>query len=169
MTWLAILASAVVGGIAWRVRGAAFGSTTFSWVTSGVLVRLLSAVAMALVPALVHGPLALLLAPVLFLGMSLAGWGDDFDIGRNGGQQAAETASMSAWGLLAVAPAVVVLLWLRLSPWPLLLAGLAFGPVYAATWHLGPRLPKVRRFAQGPTEWAEVVCGALIGAALAAA
>jgi hypothetical protein len=49
--------------------------------------------------------------------------------------------------------------------WCLLAAGLAFGPVYALAWHL-PRLPNVPRFAAGPTEWAEVACGAALGAAL---
>jgi hypothetical protein len=155
-------AAALVGGIAWRVRGAAFGSTPFSIIASGQLVRLLAALAMVLIPALAHGPWLLMLCPALFAGMCLAGWGDDFDIGRNGGSQTAETLRMSGWGLLTVAPTAAVLWWLGGAPWPVLVAGAFFGPAYSVCWHLTPRLPAVPRFAAGPTEWAEVTCGALI-------
>ncbi len=160
------LVAILVGALAWRVRGAAFGSVIFATIRSGVAVRAVAAVAMSAIPALLYGPWALTLAPALFLGMSLAGWGDDFDIGRNGGRQAEEAARMSCWGLITVAPAAVALLWLGASIWPILLAGIMFGPVYAAAWHFRPHLPAVPRFAAGPTEWAEVVCGGMIAAGI---
>lgn len=52
--------------------------------------------------------------------------------------------------------------------WPLLIAGAAFGPIYAAAWWLGDvtSLPRLRRFASGPTEWAECAAGAGLAVAV---
>lgn len=162
-------ASMVVGGLAWRVRGAAEGSTPFSIISSGIVVRVLAALAIVLIPALTQSLWLLALGATLFGGMCLAGWGDDFDIGRNGGNRVVETLRMCRWGSLAVAPSMIAILPLGGSPWPLLLAGLAFGPVYAGCWQLAHRLPAIPRLATGPTEWAEIICGALIAGAIALA
>lgn len=147
-------------GVLWRVRGGAWETLLrLPATTIGARLACAAAIAGAVWPLL---PLVDLpfLAAALFLGMVLPGWGDAMDIGRVSGTRWGDAASMSAWGVVAVLPAAIVL-----CAWPLLLAGLAFGPIYALAWHL-PRLPRLPRFAEGPTEWAEVAAGAALGLAL---
>ncbi len=115
-------------------------------------------------PALIAGPLvALSLAVALFVGMCLAGWGDEMDIGRVKGRRLTDALGMSGWGLVTVAPAAAVLWWFGLAWWPALMAGAAFGPIYGAAWwvHEVRGLPRMRMLATGPTEWAELAGGCL--------
>ena len=123
-------------------------------------------------PALIAGPLvALSLAVALFVGMCLAGWGDEMDIGRVAGKRLSDALGMSGWGLVTVTPAILALFWFGYAWWPLLIAGILFGPIYALCWWIGDvrGLPRVRLLATGPTEWAEVAVGAVVGAALGVA
>lgn len=167
---LLALPYALWGGLWWRVRGGAW-ETLLRLPPGTAKARVATSAAIAL-PLLVYlNPWALAVWTALFAGMAVAGWGDAMDIGRVRGTRWLDTAAMSGWGLLAVAPAAAVLAALGLPCWPLAVAGAVFGPAYALAWWLGDLelLPRVPRFAAGATEWAECVVGAAIAAALAVA
>lgn len=150
-------------GFLWRVRGGAW--VTLLRLPAGTTKARLATALLVAAPLMLGTPGAAALAPALFLGMVLAGWGDAMDIGRVAGSRWGDAIAMSAWGVLTVLPCAVVAAFLGGVAWPVLVAGVLFGPIYALAWHL-PRLPRVPRFAEGPTEWAEAACGAAIGAAL---
>lgn len=150
-------------GFLWRVRGGAWltllrlpGGTTTARIAVAVLVA---------APLILRMPGAAAIAPALFLGMALVGWGQAMDIGRTGGTRWGDAVIMSGWGVLAVLPSTFVAGWLGGHAWPLPIAGALFGLIYALLWHL-PRHPNWPGFAAGPTEWAEVACGCAIGNAL---
>lgn len=168
MTLLLGLLYAAWCGVLWRVRGGAW-ETLLGFPAAGLVARGTVAVAMSL-PLLAVLPTVSLMqvAAPLWLGMALAGWGDAMDIGRVAGSRWGDAIAMSAWGVVVALPAAIVAACLGGQAWPLLLAGVLFGPIYALAWHL-PRLPDVHGLAAGPTEWAEVACGAALGVALWAA
>ncbi len=165
MTLLLALLYAVSCGFLWRVRGGAW-ETLLGFPAAGLVARGTVAVGMAL-PLLTILPVVpvIQVAAALWLGMALAGWGDAMDIGRVAGSRWGDAIAMSAWGVVVALPAAIVTAGLGGQAWPLLVAGVLFGPIYALAWHL-PHLPDVRGLAAGPTEWAEVACGAALGAAL---
>lgn len=162
-----ILLYALWVGALWRIRGGAW-ETLLGLPPRTTLARAVTSALIAL-PLVFSMPGTV--APLLGIGvglmagMALAGWGDAMDIGRVAGTRWDDAAAMSGWGVVVVLPAAVVSVLLDGVAWPLVLAGVLFGPIYALAWHL-PRLPRVAGFAAGPTEWAEVACGAAIGAAL---
>lgn len=161
---------ALWGAFWWRVRGGAW-ETLLRLPPGTTKARIATSVAIAapLVPAL--GWLAVPAAAALFLGMSVAGWGKAMDIGRKGGSRLMEALTMAGWGLMVMAPSIVLAIVNGWTWWPMAAAGVAFGPIYALCWWIGDvrGLPRVRLLAAGPTEWAEVFVGAVIGAALGAA
>lgn len=150
-------------GFLWRVRGGAW--VTLLRLPAGTTKARFAVAVLVAAPLMLAMPGAATIAPALFLGLVLAGWGDAMDIGRIAGSRWGDAIGMSAWGMVTVLPSAVVTAVLGGVAWPVLLAGVLFGPIYALAWHL-PRLPDVPRFAAGPTEWAEAACGAAIGAAL---
>ncbi|MBR0681932.1 hypothetical protein GXW74_15665 [Roseomonas eburnea] len=156
-------------GALWRVRGGAW-ETLLHLPPGTTTARLATAVIMTLPLLPAFGLPAAAIAPALYLGMVLAGWGDAMDIGRRAGSRWGDAIVMSAWGVVAILPGALVAGALGGQAWPLFVAGVLFGPSYAFTWWWGDmeRLPqpRLRGFASGPTEWAEVACGALLGAAL---
>ena len=155
----------------WRLRGSSAGDAWLHLPVGGQITRAICALMIA-APALIAGVyLAAALTAALFLGMVAAGWGKAMDIGRVAGRRLTDALGMSGWGLVATMPTAAVLWWFGLSWWPLLIAGVAFGPIYALCWWLSDvrGLPRVRLLAAGPTEWGEVFVGAVIGAALGAA
>lgn len=166
-----ILGWAIWTALWWRLRGSSAGDAWLHLPVGGQIIRATCALMIA-APALIAGMyLAAALAVALFVGMAAAGWGKAMDIGRVAGKRIADAVTMSGWGLVAVAPSVGVFWWFGLSWWPLLIAGALFGPIYALCWWIGDvrGLPRVRLLAAGPTEWAEVFVGAVIGAALGVA
>lgn len=158
-----IVLFAIWAGFLWRVRGGAW--ETLLRLPPGTTKARLATAALIAAPLAIADPWAAAVAPALFLGMALAGWGHAMDIGRVAGTRWGDAAWMSGWGVVVVLPSAVVAGLLGGVAWPLLAAGALFGPVYALAWHL-PRLPDIPDFAIGPTEWAEVACGAAVGAAL---
>ena len=176
MTLLLGLLYAAWCGVLWRVRGGAW-ETLLGLPPGTTRARLACAGAMAL-PLLVVTPWwdCIAVAAALYLGMALAGWGGAMDIGRVSGDRWGDTLEMSMWGLFAMMPIAIVVAGVAgragmplVGAWLLMpLVGPLFGPIYALAWHV-PRLPDVPRFAGGPTEWAEVACGAVLGLALWAA
>lgn len=161
-------------GVLWRVRGGAW-ETLLGLPATGIGARIAVAVLMAAPIAVGLGSFAALaLAPALFLGMVLAGWGDAMDIGRTGGSRWGDAVAMSGWGVVVVLPSAVVIGCLGGSAWPLIVAGMLFGPIYALAWHLArlpnpldlPKLPNIPGFAWGATEWAEFAAGCAIGVGL---
>lgn len=163
---MTVVAFALWCGFLWRVRGGAW-ETLLRLPPGTTRARLATAALMALPLPLAGASAALAagLAAATFLGMAMAGWGRAMDIGRVSGSRWGDAVQMSGWGLVAAFPAAAVLAVSGGAWWPMLAAGLAFGPVYALAWHL-PRLPDVPRFAAGPTEWGEFVVGCALGAAL---
>lgn len=161
---LQIILAALLGAFAWRVRGGAW-ETLLGFPASTQGARAACALALSL-PVALGDPTALLLAPALFLGMVLAGWGKVMDIGRVSGNRLTETVAMSAWGLIAVFPAIGAVAWTGGEPLALVAAGMAMGPLYALCWWLQGRLANVPGFAAGPTEWAEAAVGSVLGGAL---
>ncbi|MBR0643973.1 hypothetical protein [Plastoroseomonas hellenica] len=159
-----VAASILWAAIWWRMRGGAW-ETWLRLPASTIAARVASAVAIALPSAPELGWTAGLVAIALWLGMTLAGWGDAMDIGRVEGTRWGDAVVMSGWGLVTLSPAIVLALLQGWSWWPLLTAALAFGPIYAAAWW-APRPPVLQGFAAGATEWAEVAVGATIGLAL---
>lgn len=158
-----ILLYALLCGFLWRVRGGAW-ETLLRLPPSTIAARVATALLVA-APLAVASPRAVAIAPALFLGMVLAGWGHAMDIGRIAGTRWGDAIGMSAWGVVAALPVAVVAGFLGGPAWPLIVAGMLFGPIYALAWHL-PRLPKVPGFAAGPTEWAEAASGAALGVAI---
>lgn len=150
-------------GFLWRIRGGAW-ETLLRLPPGTTRARLATATLMA-APLMLLTWWAPAFAAAIFVGMAMAGWGHAMDIGRVAGTRWGDAAWMSAWGVVAVLPAAVVAGFIGGVAWPLLAAGVLFGPVYALAWHL-PRLLNIPDFAIGPTEWAEFGCGAAIGAAL---
>lgn len=159
-------AYAVWGAFWWRVRGGAW-ETLLRLPPGTTKARIATSVAIAapLVPAL--GWLAVPAAAALFLGTSVAGWGKAMDIGRKGGSRLMEVLTMAGWGLVVMAPSIVLAVGNEWTWWPMAVAGVAFGPIYAAAWWWGDTeaLPSLQRFAKGPTEWAECCAGAAIALA----
>lgn len=162
---------AVWGALWWRLRGSSEDDAWIDLPGGGQVARIVCAAAIAAPAALTDPLLALLLWLALFTGMVAAGWGDAMDIGRIAGQRMTDAALMAGWGLVAVAPAAALAWWWGGAWLWLAVAGLAFGPIYALLWWVSDvrGLPAVPRLAAGPTEWGEVVAGAMIGAALACA
>jgi|GEM_PF-4376488 len=154
---------ALVCGLLWRIRGGAWESL-LGLPPRTTVARLVTAAIMAF-PLLAFTWWAPAFAAALYLGMAMAGWGGQMDIGRIGGTRWGDAVGMSGWGVVAVTPAAVLAWGLGYPGLALQAAGLLFGPVYALAWHLPrlPRLPRLRGVAEGPTEWAEIVCGAAIG------
>jgi hypothetical protein len=158
-----------LGALAWRVRGGGLvplGSTHAARAVAGVALA---------------APLAwwcadawlLLLAPAVWLGLVLVGWGDWMDMrpGRANELVAPlvswlrpgitqDVAGMSLTGLVLVAPPAIVLVALGHAGWLLVGPALALGPIYYAGWRISP--------VHG-TETAEWLAGAAIAAGLAAA
>jgi hypothetical protein len=171
MIMIAGIAYALWAAFWWRVRGGAW-ETLLGLPPATTQARLVTAAALAVPLLPVLGWTGAAPAVLLFLGMALAGWGDAMDIGRLAGTRLRDAVDMSAWGLVATAPAAGGVLLLGGTWWSFTLAGLAFGPVYAAAWWWAEqeRLPHpaIPRFAVGPTEWAECGAGAAIGLALLA-
>lgn len=86
------------------------------------------------------------------------------------GTRLIDTLLMSAWGVIVAAPAAAALALHDSSAWPMLVAGGAFGPIYALCWRLsdGERLPRLGAWVRGATEWAELGAGAAIVLAILA-
>lgn len=169
-----ILLYALWCGFLWRVRGGAW-ATLLALQASGTIARLAVAAWFAIPLAIgLRQPWLLSLAPAIFAGITLAGWGDQMDIGRTGGTRWGDAAAMSGWGVVVTLPSAVVIACLGGTAWPVLVAGLLFGPVYALMWAASDlpnplnvsKLPRVPGFAWGPTEWAEFVVGMAFGPAI---
>lgn len=155
---------AVWGALLWRVRGGAWES--WLGLPPGTTRARAATAALFAAPLTIHTWWSPVLAASIFLGMACAGWGRAMDIGRVAGTRWGDALQMSAWGCVAVAPACFSV-WSPVGApwWPVACAGLLFGPIYVLAWHL-PRLPHLPRIAAGPTEWAELACGAAVGAGL---
>jgi len=144
-------------GFWWRVRGGAW-ETLLHLPPKGQLARITCCTMIALPMAFVNVE-ALSLAVLLFLGVCMVGWGDWFNIPE---APVKNTVMMSLCGLGVMAPSIVFTPWFGWPMWYMVVAGLFFGPAYAACWY-APKLPSTPGFANGPTEWAEVLVGAGIG------
>ena len=126
---------AIIGGVAFRIRGSALWD---KWTHTGTMGgRGFWALSMGLpVAAMSHSWLALLLVPALFIG-SIPGWPDSIDLGQNEGDFWTDLFGQTWRGALFLLPAAPVL-WLMDSPvWYLsIFAGAMCGPIYWAAWEV---------------------------------
>jgi hypothetical protein len=154
---------ALWGAVLWRFRGGGF-----VYVGSTQLVRAVCGVGLAAPLAWLHGWDWLWLAPAIFFGLVLVGWGDFMDMATNLKPKSEELVSplvrwlgpgtllhdvvgMTLTGMVMVSlPAIAV--GCAGGTWALpLLAGLGLAPAYLLGWRVSSRYP---------TEVAEAVFGA---------
>lgn len=150
MTLIEIIAAAVLGAFAFRLRGGwpPLGSTFAARAVYGAILALMALLA-------TKSPIALLVAPAAFLG-AFPGWCASLDLGRVEGEEWIDRGVMLLRGFWFTAPIAVVVLWMGGNPW-YFAAGLACLPVYEACW----TFLKSRQ-----TEIAEYAFGAAIGGGL---
>lgn len=155
----------------WRFRGGGIHATG-----STQLARAVCASLLVCPIAFMAGNLWLfLLAPALFVGMVIIGWGDFMDMGRTSPKSEELVSPLVRWlgpasvthdvvgmslsGAVLLTPATIVLAFLTPYAGLLMLAGALFGPIYWVGWKLSP---------VSGTETAEWIVGAAVGAALLA-
>lgn len=163
-TILAVLAGAILGAVAWRVRGGWLGGAVGWGVGSARLVAW--ALPMGALAALVSWGSPWWLGPAVgalaFATSTLPTFGA-LDAGRNEGSILGDAARNLGRGLLTVAPLAALLWWCGYATWwVMLLAGAWMAPAYEIAWRW--LLPADR-----PETAAECLFGAAFGAALVGA
>ena len=181
---------ALWGAVVWRMRGGAFAEATginIGTQATRAACGLLLALPLAI---LARDPWLLLIAPAVFVGLVICGWAPFMAYGLDGNAhveaspfdwlprtlgvpQASEMTDFAAWmqiGLVCMLPSEIALWWLGFAWWWLAVPAVAFSGVYWACDRAGSRrwLPYFRVI-DTPEAWAELVMGAVIGAALAMA
>lgn len=92
------------------------------------------------------------------------GWGDFYDIGKNGGDVADETALMSVRGIiLMLLPALPFIIKDYILFAAMLSAGVLMGPVYYLARHTSYGSWRVPKVVKNPTQAAEILFGFIIG------
>lgn len=171
----------------WRFRGGALTALTgFNPGTGGM--RAIAAVAMA-VPVGLLSHWWFLLAPLLWLAWSTAGWGAFQGMGHEhtveeknelahllslltSSMVRIDLAGMAIEGFWVMCFALVpgwIVYWHTEHIWQVSVmctTGLLFSPIYYV-WQTRPRVPNFGHFASGGSEWAEVTVGALVGIVVA--
>ena len=168
MIFLLLILYSLWGAFLWRVRGGAW-ETLLHLPPGTTKARLACAVAFALPLSPFIGWHASGVALGLMAGLVFAAWGPAMDIGRVSGSRLLDTISMTGWGLVTVAPVSLLAWGGGYIWWPILAAGASFGVIYAVAWWQKSSLPTIKRFAAGPTEWAESAVGFVVALALVAA
>ena len=173
--------------VVWRARGGAFAAVT--GIDLGTQPTRIACGMLIAAPLAWFGRDAWLLglAPALFLGLVAVGWAAFMAYGADGNVHVAGSPfdwlarvlripTASAWtdavgwlqiGPACLAPSAALLAALRLGWWWLAVPAVGFAGVYAACDAAGARgWLRYRRALDTPEAWAELVMGAVIGAAL---
>jgi hypothetical protein len=152
-----IVASALLGGVLFRIRGGGIDLKT------DTVARLVWSIGMAVIGVAIAWDYKLLaLAPAYFLGC-LCPWWNSIDMGHNEGSFWRDFGVMAVRGVIWVLFAAVVLGFLGYSAL-YVFAGLLCPVCYAIGW----KLPNTNAVKQG-TEYGEILFGAVCGAGLALA
>ena len=164
MIFFDILFGAVVGGVAFRVRGDRWPNDRFGIGTTGARAIWAAAVGILTLPWI--GWWALLALVGAFLG-SIPGWNGAIDMGRDGGTATSDALRGALRGLVWTVP-----IGLALALAGKIEAGAivsAAGLLMPLCYELGWRLPTFGRRWLADFAWGEVIFGAVIGASLAGA
>lgn len=164
---LAILFGAIVGGIGFRIRGGwlgdriGWGIGTARIVAWGVPMGIVAAVASLVQPWW----LGFLVGVTAWLGV-LPSTMDAIDAGRHEGTIWGDFLANVKRGILAGGPTAIALAALGFHGWWL---PAAFGALMSVAYELPWRFERYLPTDAGPTAYAEVFCGILLGGSTAAA
>lgn len=187
MMFLLLIPAAIWGGLWWRFRGGAFTAMTGINPGTGGM-RAIAAVAMA-APLVAFGWWWALMAPALFIGWCLAGWGAFQGMGHEtfvelknpvarvlsrdrafvANYRTIDLLGMALEGMYCLLVPTMAAVWASPTALSSLmgLTGMLFAPAYyAAQWWKG--WPKLGHFAQPGSEWGEVLVGMIVGMAITA-
>lgn len=158
---MSVLLMALAGAFGFRIRGDEIVGKLLGGPSTNVG-RLIWALSISGMAAILYGPMALFLIPAFFVG-AIPGWFDSIDMGRNENSFERDFYVMMFRGVLFTMPAGIVLHFLGFNPMLFAWSGVLCPLIYSICW----LIPIKNRWVGQGTPLAETVFGAYVGSMLA--